>query len=93
MYLGLFTPMAVLLIINIILYLLTIHSLLKVQEMSRVRKIAKRLQNTIGVSTLTSLSWCFGFLVLVTGMPTYEVIFRTVSSVQVIMILLLLLSG
>ncbi|XP_071804223.1 scavenger receptor cysteine-rich domain-containing protein DMBT1-like isoform X2 [Asterias amurensis] len=86
MYLGLFTPMAVLFIINIILYLLTIHSLLKVQEVSRVRKIAKRLQNTIGVSTLMSLSWCFGFLVLDTSMPTYEVIFCTISSLQVVFV-------
>ncbi len=85
MYLGLVTPMVFLVIINIFFFLLTIHSLLKVQEVSRVRQIAKRLQNAVGVSTLLSLSWCFGFLVIETSTPTYEVIFCTVSSVQVIL--------
>ena len=83
MYLGLLTPIALILLHNVITFILVMRSLLKVKEASRSEQITKRLQNAVGISALMGLTWCFGFLAIEGATFTFQLLFCLFNSLQV----------
>ncbi len=85
MYLGLLTPIAFILLHNVITFILVMRSLLKVKEASRSEQITKRLQNAVGISALMGLTWCFGFLAIEGAAFTFQLLFCLTNSLQVLL--------
>ena len=83
MYLGLLTPIALILLHNVITFILVMRSLLKVKEASRSEQITKRLQNAVGISALMGLTWCFGFLAIEGATFAFQLLFCLFNSLQV----------
>ncbi|XP_071797059.1 uncharacterized protein [Asterias amurensis] len=82
MYLGLLTPIALILLHNVITFILVMRSLLKVKEASRTEQITKRLQNAVGISALMGLTWCFGFLAIEGATFAFQLLFCVFNSLQ-----------
>ncbi|XP_071797065.1 adhesion G-protein coupled receptor G7-like isoform X2 [Asterias amurensis] len=82
MYLGLITPIALILLHNVITFILVMRSLLKVKEASRSEQITKRLQNAVGISALMGLTWCFGFLAIEGATFAFQLLFCLFNSLQ-----------
>ncbi|XP_071797056.1 uncharacterized protein [Asterias amurensis] len=82
MYLGLLTPIALILLHNVITFILVMRSLLKVKEASRSEQITKRLQNAVGISALMGLTWCFGFLAIEGATAIFQLLFCVFNSLQ-----------
>ncbi len=82
MYLGLLTPIGIILLHNVITFILVMRSLLKVKEASRSEQISKRLQNAVGISALMGVTWCFGFLAIEGAAFTFQLLFCLTNSLQ-----------
>ncbi|XP_022088720.1 uncharacterized protein LOC110978214 isoform X2 [Acanthaster planci] len=82
LYIGLLTPIGLILIHNIVTFVLVMRSLLKVKEVSRSQQISKRLQNAVGISVLMGLTWCFGFLAIEEATVAFQLIFCLANSFQ-----------
>ncbi|XP_033629974.1 adhesion G-protein coupled receptor G2-like [Asterias rubens] len=82
MNLGLITPIALILLHNVITFILVMRSLLKVKEASRSEQITKRLQNAVGISALMGLTWCFGFLAIEGATFAFQLLFCLFNSLQ-----------
>ncbi|XP_033630633.1 adhesion G-protein coupled receptor G4-like isoform X2 [Asterias rubens] len=82
MYLGLLTPIALILLHNVITFILVMRSLLKVKEASRSEQMTKRLQNAVGISALMGLTWCFGFLAIEGATFAFQLLFCLFNSLQ-----------
>ncbi|XP_033630594.1 uncharacterized protein LOC117292594 [Asterias rubens] len=86
MYLGLLTPIALILLHNVITFILVMRSLLKVKEASRSEQITKRLQNAVGISALMGLTWCFGFLAIEGATFAFQLLFCLFNSLQGVLV-------
>ncbi|XP_071788134.1 uncharacterized protein [Asterias amurensis] len=86
MYLGLLTPIALILLHNIITFILVMRSLIKVKEASRSEQITKRLQNAVGISALMGLTWCFGFLAIEGATFAFQLLFCLFNSLQGVLV-------
>ncbi|XP_071797060.1 uncharacterized protein [Asterias amurensis] len=86
MYLGLLTPIALILLHNVITFILVMRSLLKVKEASRSEQITKRLQNAVGISALMGLTWCFGFLAIEGATFAFQLLFCLTNSLQGVLV-------
>ncbi|XP_071797063.1 uncharacterized protein [Asterias amurensis] len=82
MNLGLITPIALILLHNVITFILVMRSLLQVKEASRSEQITKRLQNAVGISALMGLTWCFGFLAIEGATFAFQLLFCLFNSLQ-----------
>ncbi|XP_022088748.1 deleted in malignant brain tumors 1 protein-like [Acanthaster planci] len=89
LYIGLLTPIGLILIHNIVTFVLVMRSLLKVKEVSRSQQISKRLQNAVGISTLMGLTWCFGFLAINEAAIAFQLIFCLANSFQGVIIFIM----
>ncbi|XP_022106250.1 adhesion G-protein coupled receptor G2-like [Acanthaster planci] len=89
LYIGLLTPIGLILIHNIVTFVLVMRSLLKVKEVSRSRQISKRLQNAVGISVLLGLTWCFGFLAINEAAFAFQLIFCLANSFQGVVVFIL----
>ncbi|XP_071797061.1 uncharacterized protein [Asterias amurensis] len=86
MYLGLLTPIALILLHNVITFILVMRSLIKVKETSRSEQITKRLQNAVGISALMGLTWCFGFLAIEGATFAFQLLFCLTNSLQGVLV-------
>ncbi|XP_022106239.1 adhesion G protein-coupled receptor A2-like isoform X2 [Acanthaster planci] len=82
LYIGLLTPIGLILIHNIVTFVLVMRSLLTVKEASGSQQISKRLQNAAGISVLLGLTWCFGFLAINEAVFAFQLIFCLANSFQ-----------
>ncbi|XP_022088889.1 uncharacterized protein LOC110978300 isoform X3 [Acanthaster planci] len=89
LYIGLLTPIGLILIHSIVTFVLVMRSLLKVKEVSRSQQISKRLHNAVGISVLMGLTWCFGFLAINEAAFAFQLIFCLANSFQGVFVFIL----
>ncbi|XP_022107763.1 adhesion G-protein coupled receptor G7-like isoform X2 [Acanthaster planci] len=82
MYLGLLLPVCIFLALNATVFLLVWRRLPRADKRLHSAQTSQRLQEAVGISLLTFLTWLFGILAITSAAIAYDIVFLIASTLQ-----------